>query len=117
MCANNTLTTLSRCFVHSFNRFTLKEDVPGAGDLVVNKTAMVFNLMELTHKLGFEILYIRKHLCSDYMTRVCHSINLSDMTRTHKNLVLKLLDLQEERTLALNDRSWKEIILKRPSSF
>ena len=74
--------------------------------MVVNKTAMVYNLTELTQKLfGFKILYIKKYLFSDHMTTVCHSINLSDMTWIHKNLVLKLLDLQEERTLALNDKS------------
>lgn len=39
------------------------------------------------------------------------------MTWIHKNSVLKLLDLQEEKTLTLNDKSWKEIILKGPSSF
>lgn len=64
----------------------------------------------------FKILYIQRYLCSDYMTTVCHSIKLSDMTWIHKNLVLKLLDLQE-KTLALHDKSWKEIILKRPSTF
>ena len=85
--------------------------------MVVNKTAMVHNVTEFTHKLFcFKILCIEKYLCSDHMTTVCHSINLSGMTWIHKNLVLKLLDLHEERALALNDRSWKEIILKRSFS-
>lgn len=51
------------------------------------------------------------------MTTVYHPLNLSYMAWIHKNLILKLLDSQEERTLALSDKSWKEIILKRPSSF
>ena len=85
--------------------------------MVVNKTAMVHNFTEYTHKLFcFKILCIKKYLCSDHMTTVCHSLNLSDMTWSHKNLGLKLLDLQEERALALNGKSWKEIILKRSSS-
>lgn len=69
--------------------------------MVVNKTAMVYSLTELC----FKILYIKNYLFSDHMTTVRHSINLSDMTWIHKNLVLKLLDLQEERTLALSDKS------------
>lgn len=117
VCANK-FTTPGRLFLYSFNRFISRGTVPGAGDLVINKTAMVYNLMELTHKLFcFKILYIQRYLCSDHMTTIYHSINLSDMTWIHKNLVLKLLDLQEERTLVLNDKSREEMILKRPSSF
>lgn len=95
--------------IHSFNRFMSQGTIPGAGDLVINKWAMVYNLMELTHKqFCLKILYNQRYLCTDHMTTVCHSINLSDMTWICKNLVLKLLDLQEGRTLALNDKSQKE---------
>lgn len=87
-------------------------------DLVVDKTAMVYHLMELTQKLFcFKMLYIKKYLWFGQMTTVYHPLNLSYMAWIHKNLILKLLDSQEERTLALSDKSWKEIILKRPSSF
>lgn len=106
VCANNSFTTPGRFFIYLFNRFLLRGTVPGAGDLVINKWAMVYNLMELTHKLFcLKILYHQRYLCPDRMTTVCHSINLSDMTWICKSLVLKLLDLQEERTLALNDKS------------
>lgn len=79
---------------------------------------MFCNLLQLTHKLFcFKILYVQKYLYPDCMTTVYHPIKLSDMTWIYKNSVLKLLDLQEEKTLTLNDKSWKEIILKGPSSF
>lgn len=81
----------------------------GAGDLVINKWPMAYNLMERTHKLFcLKILYNQRYLCTDHMTTVCHSLNLSDMTWICKNLVLKHLDSQEERTLALSDKSQKE---------
>lgn len=51
VCANNSFTTSGRFFIYSFNRFMLRGTVPGAGDLVINTWAMVYNLMELTHKL------------------------------------------------------------------
>lgn len=104
-CENNSFTIPGRFLIYSFNRFMLRGTIPGAGDLVINKWAMVYNLMELTHKLFcFKILYIQRYLCNDHMTTVCHSINLSDKTWICKNLVLKLLDLKEEGTLNIGSK-------------
>lgn len=108
VCANNKFTTAGKLFIYSFDRFILRGTVLGAGDLVINKKAMVCNIIELTHKLFcFKILYIQRCLCSDHVTAVCHLINLSGMSWIHQNLALKLLDRQEERTLTLDDKSWK----------
>lgn len=44
---NNKFTTLSKLFICPVDRFILRSTLLGAGDLAINKIAMVYNLREL----------------------------------------------------------------------
>lgn len=64
ICENNSFTTPGRFLIYLFNRFMSWGSFPGAGDLVINKWAIVYNLMELTKLFCLKILYDRRGICA-----------------------------------------------------